>query len=259
MIPFGGYASFYDALYGDKDYEGECDFVEQVIASHATGPVRRLLDLGCGTGGHLLPLARRGYEVAGVDRSGEMLARARQKGTDAALPLSLHEADLRSLELGERFDAVLSMFAVLSYQTENADVRAAFDSAARHLGEGGLFLFDVWFGPAVLCDPPVDRYKDVTEGEERVVRFAHPEMALLRQVVTVHYHIMRLRGGQLLEELQEAHEMRYFFPQELAALLEGSGFETLALFPFGRPAEEATTASWTVSVVARKQKRGQGG
>ena len=89
MTVFGSYAQFYDILYQDKDYEAECDFLEQIFDRYAPGPVRTILDLGCGTGGHTLPLARRGYEVVGVDRSEKMLAEARRD--DAPVFLGMHE------------------------------------------------------------------------------------------------------------------------------------------------------------------------
>jgi len=67
------YASVYDALYRNKDYEGEVDLIERILAEHGASGPRRLLDLGCGTGNHALPLARRGHTVLGVDRSASML------------------------------------------------------------------------------------------------------------------------------------------------------------------------------------------
>ena len=79
MAVFGSYAQFYDSFYRDKDYAGECDFLEQMFSRHATATVREILDLGCGTGGHVLRLLERGYDVSGVDRSEEMLASARHK------------------------------------------------------------------------------------------------------------------------------------------------------------------------------------
>ena len=53
MTVFGSYAHFYDTLYQDKDYEAECDFPEQVLACCAQAPIRTILNLGCGTGGHI--------------------------------------------------------------------------------------------------------------------------------------------------------------------------------------------------------------
>jgi predicted TPR repeat methyltransferase len=84
MTPFTeNYANQYDRLYRDKDYAAECDFLETLFAQAAT-PVRRILDLGCGTGGHALPLAQRGLHVTGVDLSAGMLAFAQTRRTSSA-------------------------------------------------------------------------------------------------------------------------------------------------------------------------------
>ena len=72
------YAQQYDVLYQDKDYDAETDLLERVFAAHGLAG-NAILDLGCGTGQHALRLARRGYEVTGVDRSPEMLSIARVK------------------------------------------------------------------------------------------------------------------------------------------------------------------------------------
>ena len=109
-----------------------------------------MLDLGCGTGGHAVPLAERGYDVVGVDRSPDMLQRAMQRGSSARFQLG----EIGSLDLGETFDAVLLMFAVLGYQVGNADVQAALATARRHLHTTGLLFADLWYGPAVLAERP---------------------------------------------------------------------------------------------------------
>ncbi len=67
------YAEEYDLFYKDKDYEAECDMIEEIFRSHAGGQVSTILDLGCGTGNHAISLAHRGYKVTGVDRSSEMV------------------------------------------------------------------------------------------------------------------------------------------------------------------------------------------
>ena len=101
------YAEAYDALYRDKDYQGECDLLERLFERY-TASVRSVLDLGCGTGNHTLPLAQRGYRITGVDRSEHMLRQARTKAGsgDAEAPPApcFLQADIRSLQLPERFD-----------------------------------------------------------------------------------------------------------------------------------------------------------
>lgn len=76
---FNRYSNYYDTLYEDKNYGAECDFIETIFSKFYLAPVKHILDLGCGTGGHAIPLAQRGYHVTGIDRSEEMLKKAEEK------------------------------------------------------------------------------------------------------------------------------------------------------------------------------------
>src|SRR3989304_4338464 len=131
MNPIFGsvYADAYDHIYRDKDYDEECRLLKRLFGEYAAKPVRRILDLGCGTGNHAIRLAADGYDVGGVDLSRDMLRIAEQKAQERGVSLRWHQADIRDLSLGEKFDAVLMMFAVLGYQLENADVLGALRTA----------------------------------------------------------------------------------------------------------------------------------
>src|SRR5215831_6155701 len=108
QVVFGpAYASAYDDLYRDKDYLAECDLIERVFDTYGERPIRRVLDLGCGTGGHAVPLAERGYEVVGVDRAPDMVHRAEARGSSARFEVG----DIANVVLDESFDAALMMFA----------------------------------------------------------------------------------------------------------------------------------------------------
>ncbi len=150
MKSFDKYGEYYDLLYRDKDYDGEYAFIEQILQQFSPRQVRTLLDAGCGTGGHAIPLAKGGYEVTGIDLSETMLDRARRKAEEQGLNLSLHVADLRHLALNRVFDACVCMFAVLGYLPQNRDIQQALTSIRAHLREGSLFIFDCWNGLAVL-------------------------------------------------------------------------------------------------------------
>ena len=247
---FEQYARYYDMLYQDKDYDAECDFLEQVFQAYASRPVRLILDLGCGTGGHAIPLARRGYAVTGIDFSAQMLSVARAKSAKARLAIELVAGDVRQVALGQTLDVVIAMFAVMSYQTSNADMAAVIHTARRHLLPGGLFVFDAWFGPAVLIERPADRYLSVENGDERIYRFAHPELDVVAQTVVVKYKVLRLRAGQLLEEVDEAHPMRFLFVQEVAYFLERNGFRLRQACPFLDMGRELTERDWNMTVIA---------
>jgi len=244
--PFGSdYAESYDELYADKDYEAECDLIERVLRTYGEGKIASILDLGCGTGNHAFPLSRRGFEVVGVDRSEFMLDQARNKA--AALgrppPDHFHHGDIRDVDLGRRFDAVLIMFAVLGYQIKNADVTATLRAARRHLSAGGLLLFDFWYGPAVLFQRPSARVRVISSSGGKILRASSSELDTNRDICKVRYHLWKFDAKRLLSETEEEHTVRYFFPLELDLFLESAGFASVRLgaFPeFDRVPDENT-------------------
>lgn len=250
---FGTYAGFYDALYADKDYESEVRFVVDVFTEYGVPAGASILDLGCGTGGHAIPLARRGYAVTGVDRSPEMVEQAVEKARVQSLDVDFAVGDVRSLRLGHTFDAVISMFAVLSYQLTNEDLAATFQTVSAHLRPGGLFIFDAWFGPAVLSERPEQRSKTVQTAEgDTIVRRATPTLDLVSQTVRVDYEIERSRGDEVVATARESHTVRFLFVQEIHQMLDAAGFELLALGPFMDLTREPEASDWYVSVVARR-------
>jgi SAM-dependent methyltransferase len=251
-VVFGEYASFYDALYRDKDYQAECDYLATTFARFEARATRTILDLGCGTGNHDLPLTRMGYQVEGVDRSEEMVTQARSKAVTAGLDAEFLTGDVRDFNLSRAFDAVISMFAVISYQCTNEDLLGMMRTARRHLEPGGLFVFDGWFGPAVLMDRPVESSK-VVQGEngEIIERHASPVLDVVGHTVEVRYRVTRRRDGSVVETIAEAHKMRFLFPQEIALMLEWAGFDLLAMGPFMDLDGVLSGETWNLSVVAR--------
>ena len=154
MSIFQSYAHYYDVLYSEKDYAAECDFLESILGKYSDKATKTILDLGCGTGDHALTLGARGYEITGVDMSSEMLEIGRRKAEKKGVDIQFYEGDIREIALNQKFDAAISMFAVMSHQVTNKDLISAFKAASRHLKRNGLFIFDIWFGPAVLRQKP---------------------------------------------------------------------------------------------------------
>jgi SAM-dependent methyltransferase len=241
------YAAAYDDLYRDKDYLAECDLIEQVIKTYGDGSVRRLLDLGCGTGGHATPLAQRGYDVVGVDRSPDMLRYAADGGSSARFKLG----EIGSVDLGETFDAALMMFAVLGYQVGNADVRAALANARRHLRPGGVLFCDFWYGPAVLAERPSERVKVIDTPQGQVIRVASGELDTLKNLCTVGYRVWRIEAGRLVSEVRERHPMRYFFAPELDLFLAQAGLQPVRVGAFPNLDAAPTETTWNAALVAR--------
>lgn len=242
---FDAYAAYYDLLYRDKDYATEAAYVHGLIQRHKPG-ARELLELGCGTGAHAACLAQHGYKIMGLDRSEAMVrqARARTNGMEFA------RGDLREFRAGRTFDVVLSLFHVMSYQTGNADLRAAMATAAAHLRPGGLFIFDCWYGPGVLSDPPTTRVRRLQGDGIAVTRIAEPDHRPNENRVDVHYEVI-VEGQQGLQRIREVHAMRYLFAPEVDMLLEAAGLHRLALLSWLGDAPP-NLDSWNVCFVAVK-------
>jgi SAM-dependent methyltransferase len=141
MTGYAHFARHYDALMaagdGGADPLANAARIRGYLARHLPG-AGSLLELGCGTGAVLAGLDGVGA-LTGLDRSPQMLARARVKLPDVRFV----QAPMTSFDLGERFDAVVCVFDTVNHLPRFELWEALFDRAARHLEDGGLFAFDV--------------------------------------------------------------------------------------------------------------------
>jgi len=228
---FDAYANYYDLLYRDKDYPGEAEHVDSLIHTHNPS-AEKILELGCGTGLHAIQLAKRGYQVHGVDFSPAMISKARnQVPSGLAAQVSYEEGDVRHIRLGRKFDAVISLFHVASYQTSHNDISAMIQTATEHLASCGIFIFDFWYGPAVLNQRPEVRVKRLENDEYNLIRIAEPTIYPNENIVEVNYTILATdRNSLTTKHIHECHRMRYFFLPELRKLLELAGFSVESAF-----------------------------
>jgi SAM-dependent methyltransferase len=254
---FGHYSRYYDLLYADKDYAGEAAYIQALISAHSHTPAASLLELGCGTGIHALMLnTQAGLNVCGVDLSETMLERARARAATMGVTevrVSFHKGDACNFRIDRKFDVVASLFHVVSYQTTELRLNAQFETAAMHLGNDGLFIFDFWYGPAVLSQGPSVRVRRLSDECIAVTRLAEPVIRDAENVVDVNYDLFVLdRATGVTTEVRETHEMRYLFLPEIDRLLGAHGFvrERAEEWMTGR---HPSLDTWGVCVVARKK------
>jgi SAM-dependent methyltransferase len=237
----GGREHYEDAELYDHEYRRRRDDVrfyrslaDRVLGPKARGARGELLELGCGTGRLLLPIARDGHRVTGVDRSPEMLARLRERL--ARVPeavrarVKLSRADFRTLALGRRFPLVICPFNAFMHLHARSDVERFLAGVRRHLSRNGQLVFDV-MNPDLrwLSRDPNKRWART--------RFRHPRTGepmiyttnliwdgpLQTAFMNIYYAPPGVPPGSKKERrVQLTH--RYFFPLELEALLHYNGF-----------------------------------
>ena len=213
---FDAYAAYYDLLYQDKNYHKEAKYILRLLEDNGISN-GNILELGSGTGKHAEEFAKMGFCVHGIDLSPEMVQEANHRNNkNLEGQLYFEVGDVRNFEAGKKFDAVISLFHVISYQIKNEDILEMFKTAAKHLKTNGIFIFDFWYGPGVLTDPPEVRQKRLENKDIEVLRIAEPTMFPNENVVDVNYCVqIKQKGSGKVTELNETHKMRYLFIPEI--------------------------------------------
>ena len=226
-------AEIYDAVYADRD-----DHAFWAAVAPADGAI---LELACGTGRVLLPLARAGHEIVGLDLSAQMLERCRAHlaGEPAAVRerVRLVQADMTSFELGRRFALVTSPFRGFQHITSVERQLACLGRCHAHLAPHGRLVLDL-FNP----DPALLYERGGSDGEETAETVAWSEGRTIRWWghVTGFHRARQVNQCEMTYEISEPDgrarriterfPMRYLFRHELEHLLARSGFAIEALY-----------------------------
>lgn len=242
---FNIYSKYYNLLYGDKNYKAEASYVINCLKTFAPN-AKTILEFGSGTGGHGLLLQKKGFNVFGLDRSPQMVEEAKKRG----LPCQV--ADITNFKLKEKYDVVLSLFHVISYLTSNEELIAAFLSAHKHLNKNGVFLFDVWYSPAVYEQRALPRIKKIQNKEIAITRMAQPLMDQDNNIIEVKYNIFAkdLDTGETTE-IFENHPMRHFSIPEIKLLAKLTGFEIVKVEEF-LTKNKPSNKTWGVCFILKK-------
>ncbi|MCI0634504.1 MAG: class I SAM-dependent methyltransferase [Actinobacteria bacterium] len=234
------HARWYDGVYASRGADAA---FYRTLARETGSPV---LELGCGTGRVLLPIARDGLDCVGLDGSPAMLDALRAKRPPANLRLVV--APMQDFDLAPaRFRLIFAAFRPFQHLYTVADQLACLAGVHRHLASGGLFAFDV-FQPdlarlAVAEEPELEeaRFRD---GDDEIVRLASVRRDLATQTQEVTMRFERRRGGEVVGDEVERFRMRWYHRYEVEHLLARAGFEVVALYgdldrrPFDRDAKE---------------------
>lgn len=247
MSNFKDYARYYNLLYKEKDYVGESEYIRKLINTFAPD-ASEVLEVGCGTGIHASMLSSYGYKMTCIDKSEEMLEQARKHNSTA----DCFCADLQSFVLGRSVDVILALFHVLSYQITNEELMRAMENISRHMEAGGIFIFDCWYGPAVLTIRPDVRVKRCMENDLKITRIAEPSLDLERNSVDVKYQ-MFIDDSGLHSEVNEVHEMRYYFAPEIEMIANRFGMRVIHKEEW-LTGKQPSDSSWGVLFVLEKNE-----
>ncbi len=219
---FNKYSDYYDFFYEDKEYHKEADYILDLLKKNKILG-GNILEFGSGTGKHGYLLAEKGFKIHGIELSSDMVAKHKKHPN-----FTCQQGDIAKVKLEKSFDAIISLFHVISYQTNNYQIKSVFENASNHLSANGLFIFDVWYSPAVNYQQPSIRVKRFENEEISIVRVAEPNHNPNKNLVDVNYTFFtkNLKNGSS-NQFKETHSMRYFSIPEIDILAEMYDFKTI--------------------------------
>jgi ubiquinone/menaquinone biosynthesis C-methylase UbiE len=200
-LPYGRLAEVYDRVYAWKDYAGESRRIRALVRTYGPRRARTLLDVACGTGGHLRYLSRR-FECTGLDTSPAMLRVARRR-----LPhVRFVRGRMESLQLPARFDVITCLFSAIGYVRSERDLRRTLRGFARHLNPGGVVIVEPWFAPGAYRP---GRFHLGTYGTKAspIARMNRSDRRGNRSILDMHYLVAGPRG---VAHWVERHDLGLF-------------------------------------------------
>lgn len=209
-IPFNLYSKYYDLLYKDKNYFEEAEYINDFLIKHNLYN-SKILELGSGTGIHANWLAKKGHNILGIEQSKDMVSIAKHSKS-----FTSKIGDIRKVKTSQDFDAVISIFHVMSYITTDSDLNLVFKNASNALKKGGIFLFDFWYKPAVMYQKPEVRIKRMKSKTLEVLRIAEPENNFQKSLTEIKFTIIsKDLKNHKIHLFDEFHKMRYFNLSEI--------------------------------------------
>lgn len=228
-------AKYYDSAYGAMRDLVDAPFYVN-LAREFGGPV---LEIGCGTGRVLLPIAREGIEIHGVDNSGPMIGILKEnlarENPEVSSKVTLHSGDMREFRLNRRFPLVIIPFRPMQHMHTVTDQVRALTSAAIHVAEGGTLAFDVFYPKFEVLRLGIGEEKLEAEwpsplDPETVIRRYYRKDAVdkINQTYSLTFIFRSYRKGQLALEEQDTLKMSYYTYPHLRALFLLAGLEAVA-------------------------------
>lgn len=249
----GRYAELYDLFYADKPYAEEARFVHDRIQEFGRRPTREILELACGTGRHAFELEKFGYQIIATDRSAGMLEIARRKAAEKKSRVAFASGDMQNLELPTKeYDAVICLFDSIGYLKTDDALRDVLRDIWSRLRPDGIFIFEFWHAPAMLNQYSPRRVRKLKTGGGEVTRTSETTLDCENRLANVSYTVEERNNDGTRSTLRESHTNRFFFADEMKALVSAAKFEPLKFFAGFNNIEPITDDTWHVVAIAKK-------
>lgn len=254
-------AQYYDDFYNAK-YDGRSDkevkYLESIIKKYKA---KKILDLGCGTGRHTLALAKKGYDIIGVDISEDMIDIALLKKNNADINTWLNTTfvvgDMRNTYCGSNFDLIYSMFQSMNYLLTDSNLRDTLYNVNTQLKKGGIFVFDCWYGPSIEKYGCPKKSFSINKGDYKIFRDSISTIHYGTRTVDVEQYFTLLNTKSLLHRLflsyhfKEKHTMKFHYLTDINPLIIDAGFEIIKIEEWITK-KKPSPDTWAITFICKK-------
>jgi SAM-dependent methyltransferase len=248
---FNLYSKYYDLLYSDKEYLLETEYVIKRLKELSSIKLDYMLELGGGSGNHAVHFSKFFKEIHGVELSHNMVKIAQSRNIPK---YNVLQGDISNIHFPDKhFDCAVSLFHVVSYLNTNEQLLNCFTSINKQLKQNGIFIFDVWFTPAVYFLKPETRVKKIQNKEISVTRIAQSTIDYQSSIVNVNYSIfVEDLDTKEFFKFEETHNMRHFTINEIQLIANFTGFEIVKTEEF-LTEKSPSNETWGCMYVIRKK------
>ncbi|MDK2798735.1 MAG: hypothetical protein PWQ70_354 [Clostridiales bacterium] len=221
----------------DVDYNQWVDYIEAIFKKYNVHP-NLILELACGTGNITTRLAKRGYEMIGIDLSEDMLNVAVQKARDMDLDILYIHQDMTKFELYGTVDAILCLMDSINYIIKEEDLIKMFKLVRNYLNPGGLFIFDI-----------NSQYKlkeilgnNIFVVDENDIFYVWENNYNQKSEICEFYLTFFIKEGERYSRVDEFHKERVYTTFTIRKCLEAAGLVLLDVYEqlnFSKPGKES--------------------
>jgi ubiquinone/menaquinone biosynthesis C-methylase UbiE len=218
---YGELARYYDLIYNWKDYRKESQRLLGLISKYKESTGRKLLDVGCGTGTHLIYFTKK-FDCTGIDLNQSMLTIAKKKLKD----VKFVKANMTNFKIGQRFDVITCLFSAIGHVKTYSNLNKTITCFSKHLRKGGVVIIEPWFTKQKFR--PGTSHLTIYEAKGiKIVRLTDSQLKNNNSILEMHYLIAEKNKKikYFIDRLDEG----LFDTAKTLKFLKNAGFKALYL------------------------------
>jgi SAM-dependent methyltransferase len=224
----------YELAFSYRDFGAEVDFIEYNWQKNSATENPAVLDIGCGTGQHLIQFASRGYDCTGIDISPEVIEYARAKFSEEGLQIEIIQTDMRKFELPKRFGLAFNMLTAANLILTNDDMISHLRSVASVLDPGGIYILEM-FHPREYgfnAEFPARAWEIIRDDVtlQCDLRYEQEELDPLCQCQKTSLRIVETRDGESKVYMMPRVHRVYLYLEFISLVANASGFEPVVCY-----------------------------